>query len=277
MLYYAPVMEGRDEGRDERRAGAIGLALSGGAVRCAAHVGVLDALTRAGVPIAGVAGTSGGAFVGALYASGRYTVGEIEAIARDLRWRRLLAPSLSRRGFWSSDRIGAVLRRLLGDVAFADLKHPFAAVACDLRTGDTVVLDDGDVSLAVQASCSLPVVFTPTTIAGRLLVDGGAVSQLPVSVARARFPGSFVVGVDVNYRAAESADLKNMLQIGVQVVSLFARQNAARERLDADAMIDVDASGVPLYDLRKTDLMIARGRTAADQALGAIRRALDGA
>ncbi len=271
MLYYAPVMEGRDE----RRTGAIGLALSGGAARCAAHVGVLDVVTRAGVPIAGVVGTSGGAFVGALYASGRYTVAEIHTIARDLTWRRLLAPALSRRGFWSSDRIGAALRRLLGDVAFADLKHPFAAVACDLRTGDAVVLDDGDVSLAVQASCSLPVVFTPTTIAGRLLVDGGAVSQLPVSIARARFPGSFVVGVDVNYRAAEAADLKNMLQIGVQVVSLFARQNAARERLDADAMIDVDASGVPLYDLRKTDLMIARGRTAAEAALDQVKAALD--
>jgi len=90
----------------------------------------------------------------------------------------------------------------------------------------------------------------------------------------APFPEAVVVGVDVNYRAAESADLKNMLQIGVQVVSLFARQNAARERRHADVMIDVDASGVPLYDLRKTDLMIARGRAAADAALGAIRRAL---
>jgi NTE family protein len=270
MLYYAPVMEGGDE----RRARAIGLALSGGAARCAAHVGVLDVLARAGVPVAGVAGTSGGAFVGALYASGRYTVGEIHAIARGLTWRRLLAPALSRRGFWSSDRIGAVLRRFLGDVAFSDLKHPFAAVACDLRTGDTVVLDEGDVSLAVQASCSLPVFFTPTTVAGRVLVDGGATSQLPVLAARARFPEAVVVGVDVNYRAAESADLRNMLQIGVQVVSLFARQNAARERRHADVMIDVDASGVPLYDLRKTDLMIARGRAAADAALGAIRRAL---
>jgi len=270
MLYYAPVMEGRDE----RRARAIGLALSGGAARCAAHVGVLDVLARAGVPVASVVGTSGGAFVGALYASGRYTVGEIHAIARGLTWRRLLAPALSRRGFWSSDRIGAVLRRFLGDVAFSDLKHPFAAVACDLRTGDTVVLDEGDVSLAVQASCSLPVFFTPTTVAGRVLVDGGATSQLPVLAARARFPEAVVVGVDVNYRAAESADLKNMLQIGVQVVSLFARQNAARERRHADVMIDVDAFGVPLYDLRKTDLMITRGRAAADAALGAIRRAL---
>ncbi len=65
-----------------------------------------------------------------------------------------------------------------------------------------------------------------------------------------------------------------MLQFGVQVVSLFARLSAARERRHADVMIDVDASGVPLYDLRKIDLMIARGRVAADAALGAIRRAL---
>lgn len=255
-------------------ADGVALALSGGAARCAGHIGVLDALGLAGVPIAGVVGTSGGAFVGALHASGRFAPAQMATIAREMRWRRLLAPSLSRSGIWSSDKIGAAVRRLLGNAAFADLPSPFAAMACDLRTGEAVALIEGDVALAVQASCSLPVLFTPTPIAGRLLVDGGAASQLPVLAARERFPGSVIVGVDVNYRAAESANLKNMIQIGVQVVSLFARQNAARERRAADVMIDVDASGVALYDLPKMDLMIARGREAAEAALGLIRDAL---
>lgn len=241
-------------------ADGVALALSGGAARCAGHIGVLDALGLAGVPIAGVVGTSGGAFVGALHASGRFTPAQMATIAREMRWRRLLAPSLSRSGIWSSDKIGAAVRRLLGNAAFADLPSPFAAMACDLRTGEAVALIEGDVALAVQASCSLPVLFTPTPIAGRLLVDGGAASQLPVLAARERFPGSVIVGVDVNYRA-------------VQVVSLFARQNAARERRAADVMIDVDASGVALYDLPKMDLMIARGREAAEAALGLIRDA----
>ncbi|MBI3609052.1 MAG: patatin-like phospholipase family protein [Nitrospirae bacterium] len=258
----------------DRDAKGAALALSGGAARCAGHIGVLDVLARANISIDAIAGTSGGAFVGALHASGRYTTAQIEALALEMTWRRLLAPSLSRRGFWSSEKIGAALRRILGAATFADLKHPFVAVACDLRTGELVVLAEGDVARAVQASCSLPVVFTPTTIGGRVLVDGGAVSQLPVLAARAAFPGSVVVGVDVNCGAAEAARLTNMVRIGVQVVSLFARQNAARERRHADVMIDVDASEVPLYDLRKMALMVGRGRDAAVAALDAVRRAL---
>jgi len=252
----------------------VALALSGGAARCVAHVGVLQALVHAGIPIAGIVGSSGGAVVGALYASGRYTMEEIVGIARDLRWRRLAAPALSCRGLLSSARLGVMLRAWIGDVNFAELAQPFFAVACDLGSGTKVILSEGQVARAVQASCSLPVVFTPTTIGGRVLVDGGAVSQLPVAAARAAFPSSIVVGVDVNVGAAESARLTNFVQIGIHVVSLFARFNAALERRQADVMIDVNASGVTLYDLHKADLMIRRGREAADAAIGPIKKAL---
>jgi NTE family protein len=263
-----------DQPASDPRARGVVLALSGGAARSVGHVGVLQTLEREGVPIAGIVGTSGGALVGAVFASGRYTAVEIETLAHGLTWRRLAAPALSRRGVLSSAPIGAAVRRWIGDVTFADLARPFAAVATDLRSGEKVVLSEGPVARAVQASCSLPVIFTPTTIQGRALVDGGAVSQLPVATARALFPDSLVVGVDVNYRAAEQVALTNLVQIGIHVVSLFARQNAALERRQADVMIDVDASGVSLYDLQKFDLMIRRGREAAEAALGDIRDAL---
>jgi NTE family protein len=219
------------------------------------------------VPIAGVVGTSAGAFVGALFASGRFSAAELERVAKGLKWTDVLRPSMSMRGFWTSEQVGAALRRLIGEPRFSDLRWPFAAVACDLRTGEKVLLQEGDVCCAVQASCSLPVFFTPTVVGDRVLVDGGAVSQLPVLAARAQYPGVPIVGVDVNYRAAETARLSNMVSVGVQVVSLFARQNAARERAAADLMIDVDAAGVALYDLAKRDLMIARGRAAAETML----------
>lgn len=249
------------------RSEGVALALSGGAARSAGHVGVLCALAEAKVPIAGVVGTSGGAFVGALYASGRYSGADLERIARALVWRDVAAPALSTRGLFISDRLGTALRHLIGNVTFADLPCPFAAVACDLRTGEKVVLEEGEVAAAVQASCSLPVFFTPTELGGRLLVDGGAVSQLPVQATRERFASACIVGVDVNYRAAEAARLTNLVSIGVQVVSLFARHNAARERREADVMIDIDASDVPLYDLAKGRRMIDRGREAARAAL----------
>jgi NTE family protein len=245
------------------------LALSGGAARCAGHVGVLGALTDAKIPIAGLVGTSGGAFVGALFASGRYSAHELDRVARDLAWRDVVGPALSMRGLFASERVGAALRRFIGRVTFAELKHPFAVVACDLRSGERVVIHEGEVAVAVQASCSLPVFFTPTEVNGRVLVDGGAVSQLPVQATRERFPSAYVIGVDVNYRAVETARLTNLVSIGVQVVSLFARQNAARERREADVMIDVDASDVALYDLAKGRAMIGRGREAAEAVIAA--------
>ncbi|MEW6683571.1 MAG: patatin-like phospholipase family protein [Nitrospirota bacterium] len=261
------MVESRVQGDSPRQPAGVALALSGGAARSAGHVGVLCALAEAKVPIAGLVGTSGGAFVGALFASGRYSTQELDRIGRGLKWRDVVAPALSPRGFFASERVGAVLRRLIGRIGFDDLRYPFAAVACDIRTGEKVVLGHGEVALAVQASCSLPVFFTPTLVGGRLLVDGGAVSQLPVLAARERFPAARVVGVDVNYRAAETARLGNLVSLGVQVVSLFARQNAARERQEADVMIDVDASDVSLYDLAKSSLMIGRGRDAAAAVL----------
>jgi NTE family protein len=249
------------------RHGTVALALSGGAARSAGHIGVLCALAEARVPIAGLVGTSGGAFVGALFASGRYSPEDLERIARDLAWRNVVTPAFSTKGLFSSDRVGAALRTFIGDVEFTDLPCPFAAVACDLRTGERVVLAEGEVAAAVQASCSLPVFFTPTQVGERLLVDGGAVSQLPVRATRDRFASACVVGVDVNYRAAETARLTNLVSIGVQVVSLFARHNAARERREADVMIDVDASDVALYDLAKGREMIDRGRESARKAI----------
>jgi NTE family protein len=259
--------EGNVRREGPRHGTEVALALSGGAARAAGHVGVLSALADAQVPITGLVGTSGGAFVGALFASGRYSTVDLDRIARTLSWRDVLRPALSMRGLFSSQRVGTALRDLIGRVGFADLRYPFAAVACDLRTGEKVVIDDGEVALAVQASCSLPVFFTPTDAGGRLLVDGGAVSQLPIQAARERFPAACILGVDVNYRAVETARLTNLVSIGVQVVSLFARHNAARERQQSDVMIDVDASDVALYDLTKIPVMISRGRDAANNVL----------
>jgi NTE family protein len=181
----------------------VALALSGGAARSAGHVGVLCALADAKVPIAGLVGTSGGAFVGALFASGRYSTEELDRIGRGLRWHDVVAPALSLRGLFASERVGAMLRHLIGRVGFNDLRYPFAAVACDIRTGEKVVLAEGEVALAVQASCSLPVFFTPTVVGGRLLVDGGALGQLPFKYVTISRGVSLVV--DVNYRAVESA------------------------------------------------------------------------
>ncbi|MBI5379676.1 MAG: patatin-like phospholipase family protein [Nitrospirae bacterium] len=172
-----------------RPPGAVALALSGGAARTLAHLGVFSGLQEAGIPVGAIAGTSGGALIGALYAAGNHPLEVMMEAALRFRKRHFLRPAFHGGGLFSSARIGRMMSRLLGDLTFAGLRIPFVAVAVDIETGETVALREGSVALAVQASCSMPVLLTPTKIGGRYYVDGGIYSLVPVRAARALAPG----------------------------------------------------------------------------------------
>lgn len=224
---------------------------------------MLEVLAQEGVPIAAIAGTSGGALVGALYAGG-IEPAELVRRAATLRWRSFAQPAFSAQGLVSSRPIADTLRRWLGPVTFKDLRLPFAAVASDMMTGERVVLTEGDVATAVQASCSLAVVFTPTTINGRLLIDGGYSSQIPVRAARAPLGAEYVIAVDVNVNAiADVAPPRHMVGIAVHMAALWCRKNATEELQSADGVIGVDARGIGLTDLRRARDLLERGRDAA--------------
>ena len=198
----------------------------------------------------------------------------------------MMVPSLTGLGLINSDRIYRVVADLIGPLTFADLVIPLHVVASDLQDGEKVVLTHGSVARAVQASCSLPVVFTPTRLNGRLLVDGGTVSQLPVVTARdALGPGlhdtlvvaphdTCVVAVDVNGQVAETAPLNNVFQVAYHYACLFARRNAVAEKRLADVVVEVDSRGISLYDFGKVDLLLDRGRAAAQAKVGEIRARL---
>jgi NTE family protein len=250
----------------------VGLALSGGAARCIAQIGVLEVLEREGIKVSAIAGTSGGSLVGALYASGEMDVHEMQRMARNVKWRKMLKPAVPRMGLISSEKLYHFVKEMIHDRTFEGLPIPLAVVASDLRNGEKVVLTSGSVARAVQASCSLPVIFSPARINGRLLVDGGAASQLPVLTAREELGSEFVIGVDVNCNNLESVKLKNVFQIGVHFVSLFARRNAMLEKAYADVVIEVDSHGISLYDLDKAHLLIERGKIAAEKKIDEIKR-----
>lgn len=161
----------------------VGLALGGGGARGAAHIGVLDVLEREKVPIDCIAGTSAGSLVGAAYAGGLRGQRLVE-LAQQTRWRHIARPAWPHRGLISFAALEGYLIRAIGDLAFADLDIPFAAVATDMASGEQVVLRAGRVAPAVRASCSVPGVVTPLDLDGRLLSDGGVVNNLPISVVR---------------------------------------------------------------------------------------------
>ena len=176
----------------------VGLALGSGGARGWAHLGVLQALREKGIEVDVVAGTSMGAVVGAFLAAGRESV--LRELAQDLDWKRLRPffweVSLSRSGLTDGRKLLEEFRKMLGLREFRELDLPFRAVATDLDTGGEVVLSSGNLLQAVRASISIPGLFSPVRVGKRLLVDGGLVNPVPVSVAR-DMGARTVVAVDV--------------------------------------------------------------------------------
>jgi NTE family protein len=177
----------------------IGLALGSGGARGAAHTGVLKVLQREGIPISVVAGSSIGALVGAAFAAG-VPIEDVEKewLATDVQRRILLGflPVFPRAGLSSGAELKRMLAELLGDIDIQDLPIPYAAVACDIDTGDTVVLREGSLVDAVRASTAIPGLFRPVRRGDRFLVDGGLVDPVPVGACRA-LGADVVIAVDI--------------------------------------------------------------------------------
>lgn len=249
----------------------IGLALSGGAARGIAHIAVLEVLEKDEIPVSCIAGTSAGSIVGALYAAGM-PLPEIKRTLLRAKWRDILSFTLPKAGLISSQGIYRFMDSVLPAKEFSSLKIPFAAVAADLNTAEKVVLNSGSIARAVQASCSLPVIFTPTELQGRILVDGGVASQIPVVAARDELGAHTVVAVNVNYRALEMDKYDTILKIAAHLSMLWASRNAREEEKLADVVIQVDARGIALYDLSKAEELIRRGRKATEDRLPEIRK-----
>lgn len=212
----------------------IGYALGGGGARGLAHIGVLKVLEENGIFPDVIAGTSIGALVGALYASG-LTAAEIEQLALHVDWRRL-APltdfTLSRSGFIRGRRIVSLLQSILGPQSFSELRLPFACVATDIITGEEVVLRHGPVVDAVRATISIPGILTPARIGGRHLVDGGLVNEVPVSTCR-QMGADYVIGVNV---IPEPARVALRLQQGHQPQA--AEYRTKREEMSSQPHAD---------------------------------------
>lgn len=158
----------------------IGLALGGGAVLGAAHIGVLKALEDYGYEITSITGTSIGAFVASLYAFG-LPVAEIEKLALKLRWIDISELSLSQFGLLSNENLGDIVIENITGENIEESKIPLAVIATNITSGEKVVLKEGNIKSAVMASTCLPGVFIPVNINNDLLIDGGVTENVPVS------------------------------------------------------------------------------------------------
>jgi NTE family protein len=177
----------------------LGYALGGGAARGLFHIGVLSVLEEYGIAPDIIVGTSMGSIIGAMYASGLKT-DDLKQIACSIDWKQIMRltdiVALPKSGLIQGKRIVALLKSILGDTSFSQLKCKYAAVAADLYTGKQVVFTEGSLIEAIRASISIPGIFTPVRYEGRYLVDGGLVNVVPVSVCR-DLGADFVIGVNV--------------------------------------------------------------------------------
>lgn len=277
----------------------IGVALSGGGARGAAHVGVLRVLEEMHIPIDYIAGTSMGSIIGGLYASGM-TTDEIERALKTMDWEHLFsdAPPREDRSFRrkSDDRLYVVkakpgfndgelefpagiiqgqkfdlaLRELSLPVStvtdFDQLHIPFRAVASDIGTGKPVVLGKGDLALAMRASMAVPGAFAPAQIDGRLLVDGGITNNLPISVVR-DMGADIIIAVDISTPLLKPEDVHNVLKITEQLTGIMTRTNTEQQIASLtgrDVLIVPDLGDITSGDFERTDEAVPIGRAAAE-------------
>ena len=265
----------------ERQAGerpTVGLALSGGAARGIAHVGVLKVLEEHGIPVDYIAGASAGALVGAAYAAGA-PLAEIEEMGRRLRWRDVGRVTLSRLGVQSNARMEDFLRARLPVTRFEELRIPFAAVATDLRTGSPVVMSgEGDVPFAVRASCAIPGWYVPVTDErGRQLVDGGLSANIPTAITRS-LGADIVIAVDVNFEGAKFLGApQSAIGILFQSIIVVQRTVAAHQCNDADVVIRPRVGHIRWDEMTRAAELIPAGEEAARATVERIKSLIEAA
>lgn len=280
----------------------VGLVLSGGSAKGFAHIGVLDVLERAGVPLAVITGTSMGSIVGGLYAAG-YSSEMLRHVAVNEDWTNMFRSSASRRdmradqkvesgryllsvpirdgrvqlpeGLLGTQRIAATLSRLVWSAdTVRDLRRlpiPFAAVATDLSTGEAFVLDRGPLSGAMRASMALPGVFAPAASDSRRLIDGGLARNLPAREAR-DLGADFLICVDVSDPLAEAEELVSAFGIMMQALTFRMNELTSAQRQLCDVIIEPDITELAALAFDRSREWIARGAAAAREALPSIRR-----
>jgi NTE family protein len=265
----------------------IGLALSGGAARGLAHVGVLSVLREEGISIDMIAGTSAGAVMGAIYAWNQDTVWMKEQ-ALDTNWKKMgtiIDPSFPWTGFIKGRKVKKLISSFVPDnIRFSDLHIPLACVATDIDTGEEIVINRGVVLDALRATISIPGVFTVVKREGRFLVDGGLTTPVPVDVVR-KMGADFVIAVNVNpdvsdrvgrtgRRRIEANREPNILQVMMQSIYITTYCLAVSSMAAADIVIEPNLATIGASEFQKAPELVELGEQAAREAIPEIRRKL---
>ncbi|MFC1631484.1 patatin-like phospholipase family protein [Candidatus Omnitrophota bacterium] len=281
----------------------VGLALGGGGVRGLAHIGVLRVFEQEGIPIDYIVGTSMGAVIGAGYALlgqslpleqkvlellKRDEIVKLEALAAESRpeEKRKIIESLAsfvkelllwnlkgiKRCITSGAETKMIIKELTKDADFSQTKIPFACVACDLRTGEEVILKTGRMVESIMASSSVPAVFPPVEIGKRLLVDGAMTSEVPVEAVRS-LGLDFVIAVNVESKIFYEK-FRNGMDILFQSDEIRSHELIRLKLAFADFVINPWLEDISWAAFSKGQTCIQQGEQAARQSIKKLKQAL---
>lgn len=242
----------------------LGIAFSGGGARAAAHCGALQALKEYGIQPDVVSGTSAGALVATLYASGFTPTQMIETFQGLNFFKDIVTPSVPKGGLFDSRPLEELIQKKLPYIRLEELPIPTFVVASDIEHGVPKVFTKGEIAPRVVASCSIPVIFQPKNINGIHYVDGGAFQNLPVSAIRQKCEK--VIALNLNH-LEEDKYKDNLISVAYRSFMMMMSSNVAADTAQADLFIELDTYGCMAYDMAKIEELFFRGYESTVKAL----------
>ncbi|SDG60492.1 NTE family protein [Flavobacterium omnivorum] len=289
----------------EQKRPKIGLVLSGGGAKGFAHIGVLKVLEEAGVKIDYIGGTSMGAVVGGLYASG-YNAAQIDSIFQNTNFNELLndfiprssknfyerrndelyalvlpfnkmkigIPEALSKGMYNYNLLSRITRNVRDVKDFNQLSIPFLCIATNVETGEEVLLNKGNLAQAMIASSAFPSLFSPVEINGKILVDGGVVNNYPIEEVR-KLGADIIIGVDVQDGLLDRTQLKDATKILVQITNLHSIERMTKNIANTDIYIKPDISQYGVISFDKGKEIIKKGEEATFAVFEELKKLVD--
>jgi NTE family protein len=254
----------------------VALVLGGGAARGFAHVGVIRALEQEKIPIDMIVGTSVGSLIGAIYANDTNSF-ELEwtafSLEKDDLFDYAFFSAIAGMGLVKGDKLEDFVKNKIPTVNIENLKLPFAAVATDLNRGTRVVLDHGSVAKAVHSSSAIPGVFNPVDYQGKLLVDGGIMDNIPISVARDK-GADIVIAVDISEHVA-NFNITNLVDVVLQSANIMFNESVKYRKKEADVLITPAVGNVGMLDFTQKKRCMQAGIEATQKAMPEIKKKIE--
>ncbi|KYG90560.1 hypothetical protein A0U40_06190 [[Bacillus] sp. KCTC 13219] len=251
----------------------IGVALGSGAARGQAHIGVLQVLEEAGIPIDIIAGTSVGAIVGGGYAAGA-SVADMKKILSKVTWGQLVRPAMSLRSFVDNTPVIQFIEQHIGLRMIEDLPIPFAAVASDALTGEAHIMKKGSLAHALRASSCIPAVMRPVQYEGRILVDGAVVHPVPAALVKS-MGADIVIGVNICAESFAKGTSRHIVDSLMNTIDMMSAKLVKEELQLADVIIRPDLGFNQIRFGKELAFCISAGKSAARHSINQIHQIIE--